>query len=342
VSRGFEDRVSVVIPVYNGAATIQRAVRSVLEQQLSPVEVVVVDDGSTDDTRRILESFGDTAVRILVNDGNQGIVAALNRGVEAARAPLIARMDADDYSFPNRLMAQADAFAANPALGLLGARWEGDVPGPRPFGPAATRFILHFANKMTHSVVMFRREAFDQAGGYREGAWPAEDYDLWIRMSAQWQVRILPDIVGHVSYGPQGITKQNEQRQRWVAAQIAAQNLSLLMKEPVSTETALGILRSDFGSAAEVKLAHHLILGAAAAVRLECLERGVATNGLTEATAYMLHQMRYRTRDGRRVHTALLGLPLRHPLVALELLKERRSWLQSGGIWSENSQPAAV
>src|SRR4051812_47715917 len=123
--------VSIVMPVYNGAAYLAEAVRSMLGQTFEDYEFVIVDDGSTDRTPRILAEFErqDRRIRV-ISRANTGIVGALNDGIAAAEAPLVARMDADDVSTPQRLHRQVAYLLDHPEVVVLGSR----VIGTDPYG----------------------------------------------------------------------------------------------------------------------------------------------------------------------------------------------------------------
>lgn len=188
--------VSVLLPVRNGAATIERAVASIRVQTFRDWELVVVDDGSTDGTADAVEAWArdDARVRLIASEGN-GIVAALNTGLAAARGEFIARMDADDESHSGRFAAQV-AFlreCGNRDIGLVGCRVEfgGDRATREgyalhvdwinalltPEEIALNRFV---ESPFAHPSVMFRRELVPRHGGYQAGDFP-EDYELWLR-----------------------------------------------------------------------------------------------------------------------------------------------------------------
>ncbi|PTY07710.1 glycosyl transferase family 2 [Opitutaceae bacterium EW11] len=186
--------VSVVLPVRDAVATLDRAIASIVRQTFQKWEMLVVDDGSTDGSREVAAKWACADLRIRTLDAPaRGIVAALNAGLDAARAPVIARMDADDESLPVRLEEQLRVLAAETDLGLVGCRVR--------FGGDAARqagYALHVAwlNSLTtsehirvnrfvespfaHPGVMFRRSCADRFGGYRHGDFP-EDYELWLR-----------------------------------------------------------------------------------------------------------------------------------------------------------------
>ncbi|MBN1448357.1 MAG: glycosyltransferase [Bacteroidetes bacterium] len=203
------DRISIILPAFNAADTVAEAIDSLETGSLSDAEVIVVNDGSTDDTADILEDMTSTRpwLRVLhVEHG--GIVSALNAGIAASRGTLIARMDADDHSLPGRLARQREFLRNHADVGLVGGRvrfgghpvrargyahyvrWVNSLANPEEI--AAMRFV---ESPFAHPAVMFRRVLIDRYGGYREGAFP-EDYELWLRwMDAGVRMASIPDDV---------------------------------------------------------------------------------------------------------------------------------------------------
>ncbi len=188
--------VSVLMPCYNAAATLGEALETLERQSLPDFEVVAVDDGSTDQTGQILRDWTrrDRRFRILSRP-HQGIIAALNAGLAACRAPFVARMDADDRVHPDRLARQVDFLAQRPEVAVAGclvsgfpARQVGE--GLRLYlrwlnslvSEADIRREIFIESPFAHPSVMFRREWVEQVGGYQERGW-AEDYDLWLRLA---------------------------------------------------------------------------------------------------------------------------------------------------------------
>ncbi len=192
---GHKPLVSVVLPVRDGAATIEAALESLRVQTLASFEVVIVDDGSRDDTPRLVSAWKqrDARCRVL-RIRRSGIVVALQHGLAAANASYIARMDADDVAHPMRLAAQLDMLERSPGLAGCGTgvRY---VPASS-VSPRAAEYAA-WLNAMTdwktvaanifvecplaHPTFMFRARALGAVGGYRDRAWP-EDYDLLLRL----------------------------------------------------------------------------------------------------------------------------------------------------------------
>jgi hypothetical protein len=193
-------RVSVVMPVFNAETYLAEAVESVLGQTLSELELVAVDDGSSDGSRAILERFvsADRRVRLVVNEQNQGISGALNRGWRAARAPYIARLDADDVAPRDRLSQQVRFLDTHPSVAVVGGTLitidtQGRRISTRRF-PATNRAIqaaLVRWNCFSHPSVTMRRSALEAVGGYRFRR--IEDYDLWLRIAERFALANLAE-----------------------------------------------------------------------------------------------------------------------------------------------------
>lgn len=200
--RGAEPRVSVVMPVFNGEAYLAEAVESVLSQTLADLELVVVDDGSTDGSHAILEGFvrKDPRVRLIANEENLGLSAARNRGWRAARASYVAWLDADDVALPDRLFRQVELLDAHPTVAVVGgATIIIDATGRHistmrfPTTSRAIRSTLRRHNCLAQSSITLRRAALEEVGGYRFDQ--AEDYDLWLRISERFDLVSFADPV---------------------------------------------------------------------------------------------------------------------------------------------------
>ena len=190
-----EPLVSVVLPVRDGASTLEAALRSLAAQTFARSEVVVVDDGSRDDTPQVARAWEQRDARFRVlRTGPEGIVAALQRGLAEARGRYVARMDADDVSHPARLATQFDLLERRPGLAGCGTgvRYvpeSGVTPRAAEYAAwlnAMTDWKAVASNifvecPLAHPTFMFRREALVAVGGYRDRDWP-EDYDLLLRL----------------------------------------------------------------------------------------------------------------------------------------------------------------
>jgi glycosyltransferase involved in cell wall biosynthesis len=183
--------VSVIMPVRNGAAWLPESVASIQSQDFPAFEFLIIDDGSDDATPAMLAAFAAADPRIHVfHQPRQGIVAALNTAIAEARAPYLARLDADDRARPGRLGRQFAFMEAHPEIGLLGT-WAEVIDGAGnalgrltpPADPLLLARVLARTNPFVHSSVMMRTALVRRLGGYRAAFRAAEDYDLWLRLA---------------------------------------------------------------------------------------------------------------------------------------------------------------
>jgi len=191
-------RVSVVMSVYNGAATLDEAIQSIRQQSFGDFELVIVDDGSTDATPAILQRHADDDPRlVLLAHANRGLTRSLNRGIAAARADLVARQDADDLSQPDRLLRQVAVMDQQPDVVLLGTGWlEATPAGLLPSRPVDRRALgrsVFLHNPFPHTSAMFRREAWQAVGGYDETFETSQDFELWMRLAERGPIDMLDE-----------------------------------------------------------------------------------------------------------------------------------------------------
>lgn len=215
--------VSVVTAVYNGDRWLARSLRSVLRQEGVDLEMVVVDDGSTDGTSQILAGLAaeDARVRV-VRQENSGLTLALARGCAEARGDLIARHDADDISLPGRFRRQAELLGAEPLLSLVSC-WS-LVLGPgdevlqeyrrSPEMARPTALLSHDdEGPLGHGSAMFRRGQYETAGGYRAQFYYAQDVDLWYRLADVGKVAFVPEFLYAYRFGRYSISMRSKGRQ---------------------------------------------------------------------------------------------------------------------------------
>jgi glycosyltransferase involved in cell wall biosynthesis len=183
------------MPCYNAGGTVDEAVASILGQTRTDFELVAVDDGSTDDTRRRLETWQQRDQRVIVLPRSHGgLVDALRAGLSACRAPLVARMDADDRSSLDRLARQVSALEAQPEVAVIGCLVEGFPAQDVRQGfqmylewlnglvtPEAIAREIFVESPLAHPSVVMRQDWLERVGGYQDRGWP-EDYDLWLRL----------------------------------------------------------------------------------------------------------------------------------------------------------------
>ncbi len=185
--------ITVLLPVYNGEATILHSVKSILGQSFKDFELVIINDGSTDNTFTLVNSIEDTRIR-LINSAHQGIAKALNTGIANVTGRYIARMDADDYSYPTRLERQFQFLQKNKSIDVVGCkvkhiRYENDQQGFNLYCQEINNLIsteqlyLHrfIDAPIAHPSTMMRTDIFMKYGIYCEKNVP-EDFELWLRL----------------------------------------------------------------------------------------------------------------------------------------------------------------
>jgi len=205
--------ISVLMPVRNGEAYLVEALESVLGQTHDDLELVVVDDGSDDATPAILASSRDPRLRVIRQEPT-GLVPALRRALAEARGNVLARMDADDLSLPERLERQLRALDADERVAVVGCAIETIDDAGRvtaswslPDDDGALRRRLLLRNPFTHGAVLLRRSAVEAVGGYREGYGANEDYDLWRRIARGWRLAAVPEVLYRYRVHPSAVTK---------------------------------------------------------------------------------------------------------------------------------------
>lgn len=240
-------RLSVIVPAYNAAGTIGSALRSTSRALPRDAEIVVLDDGSADDTAAEARGTGDPRIRVLSRP-NRGVAVTLTELLDATDSELVARMDADDLVLPGRFHRQLRAIDDGAdAVFTTVVTWGSGRPGvPRPSGISAEEFGLHLllTNPVAHSTLVARRSAMVGAGGYRD--LPTEDYDLWLRMADRGS-RIrrlgLPGLAYRVHPG-QVTASEEWRRSSWENPEIAASFSTLaerLIGAPATRITSLSI-----------------------------------------------------------------------------------------------------
>lgn len=192
-------RITVLMPVYNGEKYLHEAIGSILSQTFTDFEFLIIDDGSTDSSLEIVNSYEDTRIRLVQNQTNLGLIVTLNNGLELARGEFIARMDADDISCPRRLEKQllfmssrSDVAVCGTAIKLFG-KMNSSIHYPK--NDQEIRAKMLFECPIAHPSVMLRRKVFIQEGlRYSELFTHAEDYDLWSRIPNKYRLANLNSI----------------------------------------------------------------------------------------------------------------------------------------------------
>lgn len=188
------------MPAYNAGRYIYEAIESIRCQSFQNFELLIVDDGSTDDTLHVIKSFSDTRIRIIQNKVNKGLVYTRNIALTEAKGDFMAILDSDDIALSNRLEKQYETFLQRPDLAVLGSQaYVIDKDGNRTgrkitnaTGAELVKSTIFFENPFVHSSVMMRTSVFKEFGGYHNYS-TAEDYELFIRISDKYEVDNLTE-----------------------------------------------------------------------------------------------------------------------------------------------------
>jgi len=247
-----EPRVSVVLPVRDGERWLAESIGSVLDQTFRDHELIVVDDGSTDATPRIVAGFAarDGRVQPVVLPRRLGLVAALERGIAAARAPCIARHDADDVARPERLARQVELLESRPDVGVVGAAYhrlfdDGRLALRRP--PAEDteiRWRMLFGNVWPHPSVVFRRELLPPGEPVYRDVALCEDYDLWLRLLDRSRgATVAEPLLVVRTHESAGVSAPRRKAQARAVAELSAARIGRLLGEEVPPEAVEAMRR---------------------------------------------------------------------------------------------------
>jgi glycosyltransferase involved in cell wall biosynthesis len=214
-------KVTVLMPAYNAAKYIDDAITSVLTQSFTDFELLIINDGSTDETEKIIRSYHDQRI-VLISQENKGVAAALNVGLAHARAPYIARFDADDVCYPNRLKVQYDFITAYPEYSIIGSAVDYmDAEGhfifthhPEGHLNEEIQQLKYSICPFIHSSVFFKKDVVVNNGGYNEHAYTYEDHFLWVNILKNEKACNLSHPLIKVRLNPESITIDEKWRTR--------------------------------------------------------------------------------------------------------------------------------
>ncbi len=223
--------ISVAMSVYNGERFLASAIESVLAQTFTDFELLIVDDGSSDGSRGIIEGYAraDIRIRPIIRE-SRGLIASLNQLLAESRAPIVARMDADDVCLPQRFARQIAFLAGHPDYGVVGAwcddidergaPWDGGANVPRhPENHADfLRAIDQGWPLLCHPAVMFRRDLVLAVGGYHAAFKHCEDLDLWLRLASVTKLASIPETLIHYRHYIDQVSSRHATEQQIGAA----------------------------------------------------------------------------------------------------------------------------
>ncbi len=213
--------ISVVMSVYNGETYLRAAIDSILSQTFDDFEFIIINDGSTDHTREIIESLSDKRIR-LFNQENIGLTKSLNRGLKQSKGRYIARMDADDISFPHRFEKQFDFLEKNNDYAVVGSfvkvintKSKIMYTIEKPVSYNEIKEHLKQDNCIAHGSALLRKKSIFDVGVYDESIRTAQDYDLFLRLSEKYKLANIPEYLYGWRQHDQGISKKFKESQKY-------------------------------------------------------------------------------------------------------------------------------
>ncbi len=195
-------KVSIIISTFNRSSLLKQAIQSVYSQTFQDWELIIVDDGSTDETKKMIHDYANLDSRIIpVSQSNKGISASRAKGIEFVTGQYIASLDDDDVYVPQKIEAQFDYLEKNPSVGLVYSyvnmvdenktillQW--------PVTPAQTFFELLHDNTIPTNSCLIRKECFERLGSFRKDFKGSDDYEMWLRISKHYRIKFLPIVIG--------------------------------------------------------------------------------------------------------------------------------------------------
>ncbi len=239
-------KVTVLMPAYNAGKYIGEAIRSVLEQSFKDFELLIVNDGSTDNTEKIVRAFKDPRI-VLINQDNKGVASALNAGLSIARADYIARFDADDVCYPNRLKIQYDFITTYPEYSVIGSAADYmDADGhyifthhPQGHLNEEIQQLKYSVCPFIHSCVFYKKEIIVNNGGYNEHAYTYEDHFLWVNILKNQKACNLSQTLIKVRLNPESVTIE----EKWHTRKFRSIKYATLKRRSITEAEGLELYR---------------------------------------------------------------------------------------------------
>lgn len=234
-------KATVLMPVYNGEKYLKEAIESILNQTFKDFEFLIINDGSTDNSVKIINSYQDKRIRLVHNETNLGLIYTLNKGIDLVESEYIARMDCDDISSTNRLSKQIKYLDQHPEVGILGS-WV-KIIGDHSF--IGKYYIKHeeikasllFNSSLAHPSVTMCKEILDQHNfRYDERFKHAEDYEMWTRMIDLTDFANLPEPLLSYRKHPESISKTQNETQKINSQKIRLEQIKKIGLDPTDEE----------------------------------------------------------------------------------------------------------
>lgn len=236
-------KVTVFMPAYNAQNFIAQSIESVLEQTFENFELLIINDGSTDDTMKIASSFSDKRIRVINNQKNSGLVSVRNQGIKESLGEYIAFLDADDIALKNRLQIQTRFLDSHNEIALVGGAvslidekgWSLNTVWKSNLETQDYPVALMFRNRFAQSSVMVRKASLGD-DPYRDGFAPSEDYDLWVRLSQSKGLFNLPDVIVLYRVNKNGASKTGQTKKDAAIKTIQTKQFESLGISPTEEE----------------------------------------------------------------------------------------------------------
>jgi len=281
-------KVSVVMSIYNSERYLQEAIDSILSQTFTDFELIIIDDGSTDSSAEILDSYKDTRIKRINNPQNLGLSRSLNLGIASARGEFIARMDSDDISLPERFDHQIKYLQEHDHIGILGTgslRIDQfgqpiGLPWKPPESPGVINWLFCFCNQIGHPTVMGLRNVFIKSGGYNPDMLYAEDFDLWQRISEFSKLSNLQEVYVHRHIHDCNVSIKFHDIQKKNDILIRQRTISNLLGYRVDREDAIHLTTPSSGAAPKNSVR----------ILIEMLNRYLKVNRLTQSEKILVRQ----------------------------------------------------
>lgn len=229
--------ISVVMPVYNGQDFLKEAIECILKQSYTNFEFIIINDGSKDDSEKIILSFIDSRIKYHYQE-NKGLGATLNVGLSLCTGKYIARQDQDDISYEHRFKKQVEFLEKNSNIVLVGT-WAKIFQDNSAYvhyhkhaaSPSLLKFDFMFDNCMVHSSVMFRKSMIDEVGNYNPDRNLYEDFDLWSRFMLVGDIANIPEVLVDYRHHDKGLSKNFANFKEYALYNQGLKNLEILLGE---------------------------------------------------------------------------------------------------------------
>lgn len=317
--------VSVIMPTFNDGKFLAEAIDSILAQSYKTFELIIINDGCTDNTEDIIRNYNDNRIRYIVNSKNRGYIYSLNKGLTHAKGTYIARMDADDRCPPERLKKQIEFLEQNKDIGVLGGNMisfkeNGEIQyHPFPEKHDAIRARLIFRNPMAHPTVMLRKAIIQKHNiRYNDSYYAAEDFKLWQQLIKYTKFHNLQETLLYyrIHAGNVSILKQNAQNKTKI--KIISENFQQIAyhAKPADIKLFTDIVNTRYDSTHHIKdiikICQYLTKHALATAEIESSALKIEIGNLIKD--HLTHKRKYYPSEWRTllINNSLIQISLKY------------------------------